>query len=229
MFSPELEKLISIALVDGIISEKEKNILIKKAINEGLDSDEFEMMLDAYLFKFNEENQKSPPIPEDVDQNNRCPACNEFLPQFSLNCISCGMELNIQNQKFAINELIHILSNLNNENGKKNHALLSAFNNDGEESIELVSKKCELIKNYTIPNNKAEILSFLSIAIPFARKHEQVNFFYKFISNISSDQKIAEAWKTKCEQIIVQARFSMTYDKKTIDEINKYATELKIN
>jgi hypothetical protein len=229
MFSQELEKLISIALADGVISEKEKKVLLKKAINEGLDSDEFEIMLDAYLFKYNNENQKLPPIPEDESQNKKCPACNEFLPQFSINCISCGLELNNQNKKFAINELIHLLSNINNENGKKNHALLSAFNDGGEESNELISKKCELIKNHIIPNNKAEILSFLSIAIPFARKYEPVNFLNKLLNNISSDQKIAEVWKIKCEQIIVQARFSMTEDKKTIEEINKYAAELKIN
>ena len=40
---PELENLINIALIDNIFTDKEKEILYKKAKKLGVDMDEFEM------------------------------------------------------------------------------------------------------------------------------------------------------------------------------------------
>ena len=44
MFSEELEALISAALADGAITDKERNVLIKRAVSEGVDPDEFELI-----------------------------------------------------------------------------------------------------------------------------------------------------------------------------------------
>jgi hypothetical protein len=35
-------------------------------------------------------------------------------------------------------------------------------------------------------------------------------------------------WKTKCEQIIIKAKFALKDDPKTMEEINYYAKELEI-
>jgi uncharacterized protein (DUF697 family) len=51
MYSEKLEKLIEHALADGVLTEKEKQILLKNAEAEGIDLDEFEMVLDALLYK----------------------------------------------------------------------------------------------------------------------------------------------------------------------------------
>lgn len=48
-YDPQLEKLIAIALKDGIITDKERQILIKKAVEFGVDPDEFEMELDSRI------------------------------------------------------------------------------------------------------------------------------------------------------------------------------------
>lgn len=47
----ELDNLMDAALADGVLTEKEKQILSKKAQSMGIDLDEFEIMLDARLFK----------------------------------------------------------------------------------------------------------------------------------------------------------------------------------
>ena len=49
LYDPKIEKLIDLALADGELTEKEKQILFKKAEAEGIDLDEFEMVLDARL------------------------------------------------------------------------------------------------------------------------------------------------------------------------------------
>lgn len=49
MYNEQIEVLISAALADGVLTEKEKQILFKKAESMGIDLDEFEMVLDARL------------------------------------------------------------------------------------------------------------------------------------------------------------------------------------
>ena len=49
MYDKQIEDLIKIALQDGVLNEKERKVLIKKAESLGIDVDEFEMVLDARL------------------------------------------------------------------------------------------------------------------------------------------------------------------------------------
>lgn len=51
IYGEEIESLIEMALVDGEITEKEKQILFKKASSMGIDLDEFEMVLEAKLYE----------------------------------------------------------------------------------------------------------------------------------------------------------------------------------
>ena len=54
---PEIEKLIDLALADGQIKEKERNVILKKAAELGVDADEVEMTLDG---KFNQLEANKP-------------------------------------------------------------------------------------------------------------------------------------------------------------------------
>ena len=40
--NPEIEKLIDLIIIDGQITEKERNVILKKAAELGVDSDELE-------------------------------------------------------------------------------------------------------------------------------------------------------------------------------------------
>lgn len=53
MYDKKLEQLIDAALADGELTQKEKQVLFKKAQEMGIDLDEFEMVLDARLVKKN--------------------------------------------------------------------------------------------------------------------------------------------------------------------------------
>ena len=55
MCNEQLENLIDAALADGELTEKEKPILFKKAQAMGVDLDEFEMVLDARLYKISQQ------------------------------------------------------------------------------------------------------------------------------------------------------------------------------
>ena len=62
--SIDLEKLIQAALADGIVTDKERSILIKKVKEAGGDVDEFEMLLDARIYEAQQKNGKGKSEPK---------------------------------------------------------------------------------------------------------------------------------------------------------------------
>ena len=63
----EMVKLVDMALDDGVLTEKEREILLRKAVNLGLDIDEFEMYLENRLGKMNQVQQKEQNVADRAD------------------------------------------------------------------------------------------------------------------------------------------------------------------
>ena len=51
MFSEDLSKLIEASLVDGVITDQERAVIRKRALLEGVDPDEVDLLLDAEVQK----------------------------------------------------------------------------------------------------------------------------------------------------------------------------------
>lgn len=86
----KLEKLIDYALVDGYITDKEKEVLIKKATQQGFDIDELEMILEGKQY---EKASHSTPKVE------KCPSCGEILKGLSKVCPSCDYIIDAKSKK----------------------------------------------------------------------------------------------------------------------------------
>jgi len=67
----EIIKLVDIALNDGVLTDKEREILLRKANSLGLDLDEFEMYLENRLGKLNKVQQKDQEIVDRSESLNR--------------------------------------------------------------------------------------------------------------------------------------------------------------
>lgn len=64
-YNEELEQLIEIALTDGVLTDKEKDVIFKKAQALGVDIDELEMVLEARVYKMSQlANNVAPVQPE---------------------------------------------------------------------------------------------------------------------------------------------------------------------
>ena len=83
-----------------------------------------------------------------------------------------------------------------------------------------------IISNFPIPTTKEDMLEFLSFALPRAQK--KGNFFTAEKPENKLHNTFVNVWHSKCEQVIMKARFSMKDDEKTLEEINHYASTLKI-
>lgn len=101
MYNEQIENLISAALADGTLTEKEKQILFKKAQSMGIDLDEFEMVLDARIATMENERKakeaSAAPKSDKFGDIRKCPACGAILQSFQTTCPECGYEFkNVQ-------------------------------------------------------------------------------------------------------------------------------------
>jgi len=238
MYNEELEKLIEMALMDGVLTEKEKQILFKKAESFGIDLDEFEMVLEAKLFEKQQSNKKAEapasaaPKSDKFGDVKKCPACGAMIQSFQTRCPDCGHDYSNIESNASIQKLFKMLNDAENERkdeglsvGKAIGGVLGKMYGIGG-GDKINTKKKTIISNFPIPNTKNDILEFLAISLPMAK--QKGNFITKENEENKTHNDLVPTWKSKCEQIVLKARFSMKEDKKTLDEINHYAKELGI-
>lgn len=239
MYNEQLEKLIEMALMDGELTEKEKQVLFKKAEAMGVDLDEFEMVLEAKLYEKQQSMQQSTqttaaPKSDKFGDVKKCPACGAMVQSFQTKCPECDHEFSGIEANTSINKLFQMLNDAENERkesggvsvGKAIGGMFAKAYGIGNTGDKVDNKKMQIIKNFPIPTTKNDILEFLSLAVPNAKKTG--NLFNKEEPEIKAHNTFVPVWKSKCEQIIMKAKFSMKDDKNSLAEIMEYAKELKI-
>lgn len=84
--NPELEKLVQMSLVDGQVTDKEREIILRKAVKLGLDVDEVEMYLEGFISsnKSNTNSEKNQEISENHEirtPENDVKPTRKFIPK----------------------------------------------------------------------------------------------------------------------------------------------------
>jgi len=176
---PEIEKLIDLALADGQITEKERNVILKKATELGVDADEVEMVLDGRLHQI-QANQVNT-AKEKIGNIKTCPACGASVKAMVVSCSECGHEFHNKKANKSISDLIFKLEKEDNKNYD--------FDSDRAE------KKAKIITQFPIPQTREDILEFLSFSFPF-------------LENTSLDDDEKKAWRTKAGQALMKAKLS---------------------
>ena len=236
MYNEELENLIDAALADGELTEKEKQVLFKKAQSFGIDLDEFEMVLDARLYRLSQQKQAqqsttSAPKSDKFGDVKKCPACGAMIEAFTARCPECGHEFSNIAANSSIQKLFDLLNKAESETKEDPKGLFGGllrtygamYSFGGTKDTR---KKKAIVQNFPIPTTKDDMLEFLSLAVPLAKKRPSI---YAMLNARGSEEVVMPGvWKSKCEQIIMKAKFSMRDDKKTLEMIAEYAKELKI-
>ena len=251
MYSDQIEKLIAFALADGELSEKEKQILFKKAEAEGIDLDEFEMVLEAKIFEKQSTNSTSKiavaPQSDKFGDIKKCPSCGAIAQSLTTRCADCGHDFKNLESVNSIKEFFRDYQLLESKvvlnQGKNVGGLMGKLVGNiesiggGDWKRAVFTKKKEFIMHYPIPNSKEDIIEFLTMAFPLASPAKKSKFsgFKKFGAHFGDDHAknydfmIAEVWMQKCEQLIMKSKFAMKDDKKSMQEIEYYANQLGIN
>jgi hypothetical protein len=138
--NPEIEKLIDLALADGQITEKERNVILKKAAELGVDADEVEMTLDGRLHQIQANQTK--PSKEKVGNIKTCPACGASVKAMALICSGCDHEFNQGVKSDLLNSMI-------TEIGKLDASDIYYQNNFAN-----------VVKSYAVPSSMNDIYNF---------------------------------------------------------------------
>lgn len=248
MYNEKIEKLIEMALLDGELTEKEKQVLFKKAESDGIDLDEFEMVLEAKLYeKQNGETQKSAaPKSNKLGDVAKCPACGALVESFSTKCADCGHEFrNIEASKSII-KFFEKLDKIESkrieplpgtekkEYGTSGRTLIKwwlfwwilipvslfklIFQSRSTAWSTTDARKEELIMNFPIPNAREEILEFMTLA---HSKVTKVSFLKKLKEEGRYIARWNKIWMRKMEQVMTKAKLAMKDDKSTLQELEK--------
>lgn len=256
MLTPELEQLIQYALEDGVLTDKERSVLMRKAQEAGVDLDEFEMILDAKLHETKKNIAATTPKASSNKHGevHKCPACGAMVSAFSTKCSECGFEFNnIEANKSANNlfeklqaiemEKAHELA-MHEENKNKQLQALSERHNSGGTLVKLLGNngeaqneerddlirtlekgtrqierkymdaKINLIKVYTVPNTKDDLLELLSMASSSAYDNDGI---------IGPEE---EVWLQKTDQIYQKLIICASDDKITLNQATNMIVSL---
>ena len=240
MYQEEIEKLIQYALVDGDISAKDREVLYRKAFDAGIDKDEFEMVLNARIYELNknkqsiDNSQSEKPITQKSSKTtNKCPNCQANIDASSTTCDYCKYDIVNRQSNASIQHLFQLLNDAEEERKNDPDGVFSSIGKVFSEAFSDITgpgkvdrKKIEIISSFPIPTTKNDILEFLALAYPKAKQIG--NFFTRNSDKNKLHNRFAQVWKSKCEQIILKAKFSMKDDNETLNEVLYYGKELDI-
>lgn len=136
---PDIEKLVNIAKESGELTEKQKEIILRKAGTLGEDLDEVEMILETIN-----------PIVKKRLAPKKCPHCGSLIPALSLKCPDCGFLF--EDESKSTQEAREAILNLQKE--------LSQYDESGE-SEEI---KAALIQSASIPKTIEGLSQWLTFA-----------------------------------------------------------------
>ena len=189
---PEIEKLIDLALADGQITEKKRNVILKKAAELGVDQDEVEMTLDGRLHQI--QTTQSKPTKEKVGNIKTCPACGASVKALKLKCDDCG----------------HVFTNTkSNSNLTELEIKLGSAKND--------AKRIQIITDHPIPNSKEDLIEMATFFSGKVLSSQGVS-----ISRIQDDTEVTKAYYGRALEVINKIRIMAHSDleiNKTMDII----------
>jgi hypothetical protein len=198
--NPEIEKLIDLAIADGQITEKERNVILKKAAELGIDLDEVEMVLDGRLHQLDASKSKQK---EKVGNIKTCPACGASVKAFQIKCEDCGHEFTGVKSNHTITQLLDKLNSLNKKANELDH--------------EFDERKAGIINSTPIPTSKEDILEFLSVCSSQA----DVDFMSRGYGYVVS------AWANKGNEALLKAKILFRNDSETYTLLLDFEKKLK--
>jgi hypothetical protein len=166
---PEIEKLIDLALADGQITEKERNVILKKAAELGVDADEVEMTLDGKLHQL---EARKPKEKEKVGNIKTCPACGAEVKALKLKCDDCEHEFINNSSNSNLTQLEKKLASVKADDDEKRVKIITdhPISNDKETMFELLSYMSSKVLSANTESDSSVITAYHGRAIEIITK-----------------------------------------------------------
>ncbi len=210
-YPKELLDLVQEYLTDGVITAKERQVLINKAVSLGVDANEFDLYIDA-------QEQKLQNVAAETAKQQKgrlCPFCQASLPMFADRCPECGGNITPEASK-EVEELIDTLENAlvsfkaAAENKKDTFKM-----NSNEQALKSLQDMKNVFSgkgfaatkdttNQDYATKKAEVERYIRKAKMYYSNNKTVNFLVAEVEAAIADaEKSIEAAKKKKRNIII--------------------------
>lgn len=200
MYNDELEQLIDAALADGVLTDKKKQILFKKAESFGIDLDEFEMVLDARALKAQQAQQPVSPAKEKLGNIVTCPACGAHIPGGNAVCPECGHVFNNIEANSSVTRLNKLLEEVEKKYAKNENKEKKSFWDD-DPVVLRDAEMARVVNRFPIPNSRGDLLEFL----PYLKSQAETK-------NVGVIDSYYNACKSKYKECVLKARTSFQND-----------------
>jgi hypothetical protein len=214
MYSEKMEQLIKAALVDGVLTEKEKQILFKRAQEQGIDLDEFEMVLDARLVELQkaekEKAEKSAPKSTKFGDVRKCPVCGALVPALAVSCAECGYEFSnvettfssalLYDKLFAAEQATYKLPA---EGFFEDMRATAASRQKKIDKLKLKAK-IQIIESFPVPMTKADLFDFMNYIKPHIKWGKLAKAYRKKISECLLKAKTLHSKDSNFEKLIAE-------------------------
>ena len=167
MLSKELEEIVEAALADGVLTDKERAVLHKRAQAEGVDPDELDIVLDGRLAKIKRSEDWLRPAPPQNLANQKlgnivkCPNCGAQVKGGSAVCTECGYAFSNVSANSSAEKLQAKLDEFNRRQEQRADSrgyLRTVFDNTSR-----CKQKMEIISTFPVPNTRADLLEILAM------------------------------------------------------------------
>lgn len=157
MYDQSLERLIQVSLADGVLTEKEKEVICKKAETLGIDRDEIMVYVQGLLDEKNVARTSSK-----EGRVHICPNCGGNIPALVANCPECGHEIRDNQSSESVR---NFSTRYMNADSPENQATI--------------------VESFPVPNNKEDLLEFMAMAYPQSVKHSKKTTPLKALTLVS--------------------------------------------
>lgn len=208
MFSKELEEVIEAALADGVLTDKERAVLHKRAQAEGVDPDELDIVIDGRLAKMKRQEDWLRPAPPKEATNQKygnvlkCPSCGAQVVGGSALCPECGYAFSNVGANSSYEKL-----------SAKLEAIEVAYRDKISFSIPLygvsnkAKEKANVIRMFPVPNTRADLLEFLASMSAQISSMKQVQSM-----QVLENQMMRKAYEAKYKECVNKAKISFAND-----------------
>ncbi len=205
----EIEKMIRFATEDGSITDKEREIIMRKAQEMGADIDEVEIMLENELAK----HYKIVEAPKSIEKRpkekiRKCPRCGAVVTDSSLSCPECGYSFS--EQSAASEDAQKQIESLKEQLLQVNDRVKFAFDTNAKKEAEL--KKKTIISTFVLPKTKEGLIQFLE-------------FSYSNYIGEDSSSGLKDIWKGKFLQAYNSLKALGEKDPEINNILNVYSDE----
>lgn len=199
MFSKELEEVIEAALADGVLTEKERAVLYKRAQAEGVDQDELDVVIEGRLAKRKKEEDWLRPAPPKAAESTKmgkvmkCPNCGAPYQPGTATCPECGHVFQAMEALSSAVKFAEGLEKIQRE----------FTGDDKREATE------SYIANFPIPSTKDDLLEFIAAMAGRRTSFDETSLF-------------GNAYNAKLQEAINKARILFPNDPQFAPLIERY-------